>query len=201
MEKAMFLHRHISMKTLQQQIREDIARQGFSLRHVVSSNQPEWTYTVGLHTKGSSRPELFMSGLSRKIRVAWMLHLGFLIQGPPPLVTRQRQAQAEGVAVEALSFPAGGSVFIPGLRYLDLAAHRLPTCFGEVEAHYYEEYLGQAIVFHHTSTFPVLQVVWSDPQGQFPWERGADPRFQSQQRLLFQPERYLPLRTVTDEHQ
>jgi hypothetical protein len=182
------------MKTLQRQIREDIARQGFSLRHVISSNQPEWTYTVGLHTKGSSRPELFMRGLSRAARVAWMLHLGLLIQGPPPLSTRQRQAQAAGVPVEALSYPAGGRVFQPGVCYLDLAAQGLPTCFGEVEPQYYEAYLGQAIVFHQPDTFPILQVVWSDREGHFPWEEGADPRVRNQQRLLFDPQRSLPLR-------
>ncbi len=192
----MFRHCYIPMKTLQQQIREDIARQGFSLRHVVAHSEPEWTYTVGLHTKGASRPELFMSGLSRKARVARMLHLGLLIQGPPPLSTRRRLARRAGVSVEAISFPAGGSVFQPGVRYLDLAAQELPTCFGEVEPQYYQEYLGQAIVFHRTDTFPILQVVWSDPQGHFPWEENANPRFRDQQRLLFDPQRSLPLRDL-----
>jgi hypothetical protein len=135
-----------------------------------------------------------MSGLSLKARVAWMLHLGLLIQGPPPLSTRQRQAQAAGVPVKMLSYPTGGSVFQPGVRYLDLAAQGLPTCFGEVEPQYYGAYLGQAIIFHQTVTFPILQVVWSDRTGRFPWEEGADPRWRKQQRLLFDPQRYLPLR-------
>lgn len=73
-------HRHLSMDALQREILHGIAFQGFAIRHVEpSGNEPEFTYTVGLHTPGSMKPELFMSGLSRETRVHWMLHLGFLI--------------------------------------------------------------------------------------------------------------------------
>lgn len=187
-------HRHVSMAALQREIEEGIALQGFAIRHVLPlGGEPEFSYTVGLHAKGTSRPELFMSGLSRQTRVEWMLHLGFLIQGPPPAYTQLRMAQAQGVPVEALAFPAGGRVFQPGVRYLDLSDTELPTCFGEVEQQHYEAYFGQAIVFHGTAAFPVLQVVWPDPQGYFPWDQRVGPEYQHGQRLLFDPQRLLPL--------
>jgi hypothetical protein len=165
MEKTMKPHRHVSMAALQKEIQEGIALQGFAIRHVVSPDEPEFTYTVGLHLPGSTRPELFMSGLSRETRVQWMIHLGFLIQGAPPLETLQRMAVARRVPVESLTFPVGGQVFQPGVRYPDLAGNGLTTCFGEVDKRYYEDYFGQALVFHKTAAFPVLQVVWSDTQG------------------------------------
>lgn len=190
-------HRHFSMKTLQKQIRDGIALQGFAIRHVISCGKaPECTYTVGLHTPGSSMPELFMSGLSRHMRVQWMLSLGFLIQGPPPGEAQQRLAERQGVPVETLLFPPGGRMFRPGVRYLDLAGNGLPTCFGEVEQRYYADHFGQAIVFHRTQTFPVLQVVWSDTRGRFPWDQDFQRRLQDEQCLLFDPQRFLPLKEV-----
>jgi hypothetical protein len=202
MEKMMNPDRYGAMAVLQKEIREGIALQGFAVRNVMASRtEPEWTYTVGLHVPGSTRPELFMSGLSLETRVQWMLSLGFLIQGPPPLAAQRQMALAQGVPVEALVFPPGGQVFQPGVRYPDLAGSGLPTCFGEVEQRQYEAYFGQALVFHKTAAFPVLQVVWPDTQGHFPFEAGFERRFQGKQRLLFDPERFLPLREAGEEEQ
>ncbi len=193
-------HHHVSMEELQRQIRESITLQGFAIRHVTSfGKHPEFSYTVGLHTRGSTKPELFMSGLSRETRVHWMLHLGFLIQGPPPLETQQRMARDEGIPVGKLVFPPGGRVFQPGVRYTDLAGNGLPTCFGEVEPQYYDEHFGQAIVFHGTQTFPVLQVIWCDTHGRFLFGPDFEYRFKDKQRLLFDSQRYLPLRNVEGE--
>ena len=75
----------------------------------------------------------------------------------------------------------------------------MPTCFGEVGRHYYEDYVGQAQVFHKTPAFPVLQVVWLDTQGHFPFEPFFEYRFQGKQHILFDPKRYLPLREVEGE--
>lgn len=193
-------HHHLSMDTLQRHIRESITLQGFAIRHVTSfGRHPEFSYTVGLYTPGSTKPELFISGLSRTTRVYWLLHLGFLIQGPPSLAAQQRLAKAQGVPRESLVFPQGGYVFQPGVCYTNLAENGLPTCFGEVEPCYYHDYFGQAIVFHGTQTFPVLQMVWSDTQGCFPFEQHFERRFQGKQRLLFDPQRYLPLREMESE--
>jgi hypothetical protein len=187
-------HRHFSPSELLKQIQEGIALQGFALRHVLASeNMPAFSYTVGLHVPGSQKPELFLSGLSIPFCVHWLLDLGFRVQGPPPLATRQRMAREQHVPLETLVFPPEGQLFLPGVRYNDLAGNDLPLCFGEVERRFSDEFFGQAIAFHRTRDFPVLQIVWTDRQGRFPWDDGFEPRFEGKQRLLFDPQRYLPL--------
>lgn len=179
---------HYSMEELQAQIRDDIARQCFSIRHVLTDGtHPPFTYTVGLHTPGSPVPELFMSGLSMETRVGFMLHLGFLMIGPPPLEMRQRMARENGARVEDLAFPPGGVIFEPGRVYWDYTDNGLPTTFGPVARRHYEDHLGQATVFHNGADFPTLQVVWCDAAGIFPWapNYSTDRRFK--QELLFDP--------------
>ena len=181
---------HIPQHEQQRQIREGIALQGFALRHVLASeSEPAFSYTVGLHTPGSTTPELLISGLKIETRVAWLLDLGFRIQGPPKLSARQQMARAHGVPLRSLVFPSGGEVFVPGKRYCNLAGAGLPTLFATVAPEHYDAHLGQAIVFHRTSAFPVLQVVWPDTCGSFPWEDLFEQRFQGRQRLLFEPSR------------
>lgn len=192
-----FPHSHhcVSLQELQAQIRAGIALQGFALRHVLASeHEPAFSYTVGLSAPGSSRPEILISGLSVEARATWLLEIGFQIQGPPPLATRRQMARVQGVALDALTFPPGGAAFHPGKRYGDLAESGLPLCFGEITPEYYETHLGQAIAFHRTTAFPVLQLIWSDPRGAFPWEKAYEARMRKAQRLLCDPQRFLPLR-------
>ena len=162
-------HRH---QILQEHIHASIALQGFALCHVLGTEcQPAFSYTVGLHTPGTQKPELLISGLKPEARVAWLLDPGFRIQGPPPLSTRQRIAQAQGVSLQALQFPAGGMVFQPGKRSSQWAAYGLPTLFAELAPEHYETHLGQALVFHRTKQFPCLQLIW--PDSQFPPATGV----------------------------
>ena len=187
--------RHYSMEQLQQQIRQDIGRQTFSIRHVLSDGvHPEFTYTVGLHGPDSPFPELFMSGLRVETRVGFMLSLGFTMKGPPPLEVRQKMAWDNSVSVADLTFPPGGVVFEPGKMYREYSDNELPMCFGQVEQRYYEDLLGQAVVFHGHAAFPALQMVWSDRAGHFPWDQDYDPRPRFKQQLLFDPRQYLPLK-------
>ncbi len=184
-------HTHISQHDSQRQIRDAIAWQGFALRHVLASaKQPAFSYTVGLHTPGSAKPELFISGLQTATRVAWLLALGFEIAGPPPLATRQQMARAQGVPPEALPFPAGGRVFQPGTRYPDLAGKDLSTFFAEVDPKHFEAFFGQALVFHGSHTFPILQILWPDTHGVFPWEPSFDEQWRPKQQLLYEPQRF-----------
>lgn len=178
-------HRHLTQEEQQAHIRQSIAWQGFAIQHVLASaHEPAFSYTVGLHTLGSQKPEVVMSGLKTETRVAWLLDIGFRIQGPPPLATRQQIVQAHGVLLETLVFPPGGAIFQPGKRDDDLAGHGLPTVFAEIDAQAYETYLGQAVAFHRSSAFPVLQLVWPDPHGFFPWFCEVDFSLQKQRVAL-----------------
>jgi uncharacterized protein DUF4262 len=103
-------------------------------------------------------------------------------------------AREQHVPLNSLVFPRGGQVFLPGVRYDDLAENDLPTCFGQVEAQYYDAYFGQALAFHQKHPFPVLQMVWGDRLGTFPWENGFERQFQKKQHLLFDYRLSLPLK-------
>jgi hypothetical protein len=175
-------HRHLTLHEQQRLISESIAWQGFALCHVLASaHEPAYSYTVGLARPDAQRPELVISGLATELRVAWLLDLGFRMQGPPPLATRRRIAQDLDLARDALRFPPGGEVFEPGKRYLDLAAHGLPTCFARLDPACYHTHLGQAVVFHGSCACD------RRPRGFFPWEASFDRRFAGMQRLLFDP--------------
>jgi hypothetical protein len=119
------------------------------------------------------------------------------IKGPPPLATQQQMEKALAPG-QTLAFPPGGRVFQPGVIYRDLADNGLPACFGVVLPQSYEASFGQALAFHGTSAFPVLQMIWSDTRGTFPWEPSFEQRFQGQQQLLCDPSRFLPLKEETD---
>lgn len=155
---------------------------------------PPFTYTVGLHQQDSPFPELFISGLSMLTRVHFLLLLGFTMKGPPSHSIQRRMAREQGVSVDALSFPPDGVLFEPGMQYREFTANELPMCFGPVEKQFYEELLGQAVVFHGHADFPTFQMVWSDTHGRFPWEVGYRSGTRFQQQILFDPKPFLPLK-------
>src|SRR5690242_2056248 len=153
-------HQHPSKEEQLAHIHAGIALQGFALLHVLATRQePAYSYTVGLHKPAGNQPELVISGLRTELRVAWLLDLGFRIQGPPPLATRERIARQQGIPLAAQVYPPGGTIFESGKCTLDLAGNNLPTFFATVDPAAYETHLGQAILFHQTHTFPALQVV------------------------------------------
>ncbi len=186
------IHRPIPMHESQRHIREAIASQGFAIRQVLATESaPAFAYTVGLHIPGSQKPELLISGLRPETRVAWLFAVGFRIQGPPPLHTCRQLAQAQGIPLQALRFPAGGLLPQPGKRYTQWDVHELPTLFAELAPEHYETHLGQALAFHGTSQFPCLQLIWPDTQGIFPWGEGFEERFRPRQELLFDVPRFV----------
>jgi Domain of unknown function (DUF4262) len=169
-----------------------VAYQGFALLHGATPSGSGWTHTIGLYDQESSRPELFICGLSIQLRVQWLLDLGFRIKGPPSPQALADEAKALGDPVTRLWYPPGGCVFEPG-RIYRLAQEELPGCFGRVEQQYYETFLWHACAYHGHANFPALQYVFSDPSGWFPWRENCDPRTRQAQLLLFDPQQYLPL--------
>jgi hypothetical protein len=57
-------------------------------------------------------------------------------------------------------------------------------CFRSVHRSQYDDHFGQAIRFHEGYEFPVLQCVYPDRKGLFPWEKGCTPEFVAMQTLL-----------------
>jgi hypothetical protein len=135
----------------------DVARDGWAVIGIQEDEEgPGYAFSVGLlHTLG--QPELLLMGL--------------------PVRTAQQLINNIGEAIRA------GRRFEAGGRYDGLAVG-FPLAFVAVAERYYREYLGYARWFYRGSGFPVLQAVWPDKQGVFPWESGYDARFFQVQRVL-----------------
>ncbi len=59
-----------------------------------------------------------------------------------------------------------------------------PVVFRKVGEDYFRGYLGYALWFYKGRDFPVLQCIWPDKQGRFPWETGFSEDLLPQQPLL-----------------
>lgn len=47
-----------------------------------------------------------------------------------------------------------------------------------------EDYFGYAVDYYETSDFPAIEVIWSDDDNIFPWEKGYDEGLEFSQPLL-----------------
>jgi Domain of unknown function (DUF4262) len=138
----------------------DIASHGW---HIVGVNAdeggPGFAFSVGLYyTLG--HPEVLIMGLPHPISACLINDLGDAIRS--------------------------GDKFEAGSRYGDIAAG-FPLALLSMDQRYFREYLGYALWFYRTLDFPVLQCVWPDKLGIFPWETGYDSRFFDMQRVLGKP--------------
>jgi hypothetical protein len=136
---------------------DQVAGHGWAVFGIEEDDEgPTYSFSVGLfHTLG--HPEVLLMGLRPEVA--------------------QRLVNDIGAAVRA------GRRFEAGGRY-DGLADRFPLAFLAVAERYYRDYLGYAGWFYRGWHFPVLQCVWPDKKGVFPWEPGYDARFFRVQRLL-----------------
>ncbi|MDC0747622.1 DUF4262 domain-containing protein [Polyangium mundeleinium] len=106
------------------------------------SEGPDWSYSIGLfHTFG--HPELIVVGLP------W--------------------STAEAVINDIGSRVRAGQRFDHGMIDSDVLENR-DVRFVTMRTDAYRAHLGYAIWFYRGVEFPVLQVVWPDGVGRFPWD-------------------------------
>lgn len=135
----------------------NVATHGWHVLGVFADeNSPGFTYSIGMyHTLG--HPEILIMGLKPTIA--------------HPLINNM------GDAIRL------GRVYSPGSAYEDIA-QGFPLAFVSLDRKYYRKYLGYALWFYQSFDFPVLQCVWPDKAGKFPWDAGYDSRFFDAQRIL-----------------
>jgi hypothetical protein len=135
----------------------DIAKLGWTVIGVEADDEgPAFAFSVGLfHTL--AHPEVLIMGLRPQIAHRLINDIGAAIRN--------------------------GERFVAGQQYGGIAAG-FPLAFVEVDRRYYREYLGYAGWFYGGPDFPVLQCVWPDKQGVFPWQPGYDSHFFQLQRVL-----------------
>ncbi|OJJ14267.1 hypothetical protein BKI52_43050 [marine bacterium AO1-C] len=76
-----------------------------------------------------------------------------------------------------------GTRFIEGVNYPDFLID-LPVQFIEVQPAHFPDYMGYASWYNDYQDFPVLQMIWPDKDGNFPWDEGFNEKFKFEQPLL-----------------
>ena len=145
------------MDRLERKLRTDVEEYGWHVLNVFSEDGgPAFSYSIGLfHTL--DHPEIFIIGLPSRIA--------------HPLINSVGEVIRAGRKLEA------------GEVNSDLLAGHDCT-FREVPRHAFEEYFGRAIDFYEGKNFQVLQLVYPDDEGRWPWAEGVEEDFRLRQPVL-----------------
>jgi hypothetical protein len=137
---------------------EQVQEYGWSVVMVPADDEgPAFAYTIGLwHTHGS--PELAMFGLDVHMMQTLLNALG----GKAASGTRLAADQEHHGIVEGA-----------------------PVVLKDADLRWYRTFFGRAIAFYRRPPFPVLEVVWPDTDGSFPWQPGSDERYRRSQPQLW----------------
>ena len=136
---------------------KDIKEFGWAVIMIEATDYlPSFSYTIGLW-KNYNHPELIAFGLTTKT-----LHSILNIGG--------------ALAKE-------GAILQTGREYEDFFDNG-STQFINVDKRNIKDYLGYAIWFNKTNEFPVLQLIWTDRKGKYPWDKSFEEEFVYRQPLL-----------------
>jgi hypothetical protein len=127
----------------------DVERHGWGVFGIKAvGGLPGWAFTAGLwHTFGS--PEVAMFGLRVADMQVWLNDVGEQIRS--------------------------GQTFDPDERRMGILPG-FPVTFRPVHEGWYRDLLGYAMWFAQRPPLPVVQVVWPDTEGRFPWDPGCGTR-------------------------
>jgi len=145
-----------SMTASERAILESIAESGVHVEHVATDDGPGFSFTVGLwETFG--QPEVLVFGLEDEV--------------------------AQDLLDEIADQADEGKTFVVDSSHDGLLQH-YPARFLAVPKGFYREFLGVAVWAYEGDDFPVVQLVWPDKQGRWPWEQGVREVFRDRQPVL-----------------
>ena len=132
----------------EQQVLDNIAKYGYNVMHVSESfngsvEEPGFSYSIGLF-KTFQLPEVLIIGLDHELRHTLIDNISIDYQ--------------EGISLK------------PGAFNADIV-ERFDCLVVEVASKYYPEYVSWARWFYKGDDFPVVQVVYPDLLGLFPWDK------------------------------
>ena len=142
----------------EQKILDDVEQFGFHIV-VVSEDEylPGFAYTIGL-TKTYNHPEIIIFGLNNKMMHEILNGLGTDIKS--------------------------GKTFEPNNDY-DNVISNYPIKFLEIKKDHYQDYFGYGGWFYDNKfDFPAYQLVWTDDDGNYPWENGFNENLKFKQPIL-----------------
>ncbi|GAB3141277.1 DUF4262 domain-containing protein [Micromonospora sonneratiae] len=142
------------------QTAQHITDHGWSVVGVSGEGRtPDWVYSIGLwHTTGKHDVAIF--GLSPQRMMELTNALGDLL----------RQVE-----------------FMDAHEWRDFVFEQFNVALQPVHPSWYESFFGAAIDFYQMSHLPIVQMVWPDDEGLFPWHDGVDQACQESQPMLWLP--------------
>jgi hypothetical protein len=145
------------MDEREKKVLEDVARFGWHVIIVPASNAgPAFAYTIGLF-KSYGHPEIIIFGLSND-----QMHALLNLVGQEVKVDRKYSANE----------------FSPDF------IEEYNCAFLDFPKESYNDFLGYALWFYKGNEFPVLQFVWPDKNGKFPWNEDVEPEIKELQPIL-----------------
>ncbi len=144
----------------------DVERHGWAVIGIAADDRlPGWAFTAGLwHTFGS--PEVAMFGLRVPDMQQWLNDVGEQVRGGQSLRPDELR---------------GG--LLPDF----------PVRFRPVHDSWYRDFFGYALWFTQAPPLPIVQVVWPDRGGRFPWDAGCGERCRFDQPQLWLPKHQHPM--------
>ena len=109
------------------------------------TDTPCFSYTVGLY-KTYRQPEFIIFGLDSDVAYPILKILA-------------------GAAAEGHMYPLD--------KPCDALIEKYECAFVPVPKHHFNDYVFSALWFYAGEDFPLYQVVWPDPEGRYPWNKGA----------------------------
>jgi hypothetical protein len=138
-------------------ISSDIEKFGWTVLLIEATDYfPSFAYTIGLW-KNYKHPEIISFGLSTKT-----LHL---------IVNTAGEIIKSGQIIEV------------GKSY-DNFFENSNTEFIKVDSRNISDYFGYAIDYYNTNEFPAIQLIWTDRNNNFPWDKDYEEEFEFRQPLL-----------------
>ena len=144
---------------IERRVQEDIERFGWHVALVPGEGEtPGWAWTLGLFER-FEHPELAIFGM--------------------PLEDMHRVLNLLGLRVKR-GLRLGDGARVAGIFQGYALALR------QVDARWVDPFFGNVAWHYERADVPLLQVLWPDPQGRFPWEDDFDPAWRREQPLLFE---------------
>lgn len=141
-------------------ILEDIERFGCSVMHIAAEDElPPFAFSIGI-SKASNAPEIIVIGLKQPLAHFVVNEYNRRIRGGENIVAGEKYAG-----------------FVEGFDVLAESVHTSN----------YEEYLGYNLWLYQGPSFRVLQLVYPNTSGVWPWEAASSDWFRSWQPQLSQP--------------
>ena len=117
---------------------------------------PGYVFTVGL-TYSYNHPEILVMGI--------------------------KPENAHAILCSMIEEIKNKKTYKKGKIYTDLI-QSYPVTFIKVNKEYYKEFLGYDRWFYRSDKFDVLQMIWTDKNSKFPWDKDFDQKFNNYQKIL-----------------